>query len=277
MSVVKLLGRIAHGSEDRGGSQSCEGQHSFYFDPLIQLGCVLSALIHDVDHQGVPNQQLVREALPLASQYQNKTVAEQNSIDIGWALFMGDEYAQFRQTICPSEHHLQRLRQVVVNSVIATDISDEELKQDRNSRWEKAFQKQPSSLQVTPDAPHNIDRRATLVLEHMIQASDISHCMQHWQVYRKWNERLFQEIYDAYVTGRGDADPAEFWYQGELGFFDCYVIPLAMRLRDCEVFGVSSDEFLNYAKQNREEWERRGQETVLQMTHRARQQYLTAE
>jgi 3'5'-cyclic nucleotide phosphodiesterase len=270
LSVVKLLGRITHGSEDCDGNQTFASQHSFYFDPLIQFGCVLSALIHDVDHQGVPNKQLVHEALPLASQYQNKAVAEQNSIDIGWALFIGDEYAEFRHSICPCERDLQRLRQVVVNSVIATDISDEELKQDRNSRWEKAFQKESSLLQVVEDSQHTLDRRATLVLEHMIQASDVSHCMQHWQVYRKWNERLFQEMHDAYVTGRGDADPAEFWYRGELGFFDCYVIPLAKKLRDCEVFGVSSDEFLNYAEQNREEWERRGEEIVLQMTHRAR-------
>ena len=43
------------------------------------------------------------------------------------------------------------------------------------------------------------------------------------------------------------ADPATFWYQGELGFFDNYIIPLAKKLKECGVFGVSSDEFLNYA------------------------------
>ena len=35
--------------------------------------------------------------------------------------------------------------------------------------------------------------------------------------------------------------------QGELKFFDNYIIPLAKKLRDCNVFGVSSDECLNYA------------------------------
>jgi hypothetical protein len=93
--------------------------------------------------------------------------------------------------------------------------------------------------------------------------------MQHWHVYRKWNERLFQEMNEAYCIGRGDRDPAEFWYHGELGFFDFYIIPLAKKLRDCEVFGVSSDEFLNYAQQNRAEWERCGQEIVAQMVNQA--------
>jgi hypothetical protein len=36
-------------------------------------------------------------------------------------------------------------------------------------------------------------------------------------------------------------------------------------LKDCGVFGVSSDEFLNYAMKNREEWESRGQEIVAEM------------
>merc|ERR1719491_1056837 len=60
-------------------------------------------------------------------------------------------------------------------------------------------------------------------------------------------------------------DPAEFWYKGELGFFDNYILPLAQKLRDCKVFGVSSDEVLNYAKLNRAEWEARGEEVVAGM------------
>jgi hypothetical protein len=40
------------------------------------------------------------------------------------------------------------------------------------------------------------------------------------------------------------------------------VIPLAKKLKDCGVFGVSSDEYLNYAQKNRAEWELRGQEIV---------------
>ena len=41
-----------------------------------------------------------------------------------------------------------------------------------------------------------------------------------------------------------NSDPASFWYQGEIGFFDNYIIPLAKKLKDCGVFGVSSDEYL---------------------------------
>ena len=46
------------------------------------------------------------------------------------------------------------------------------------------------------------------------------------------------------------------------GFFDYYIIPLAKKLKECGVFGVSSDEYLNYATQNRQEWEIKGKEIV---------------
>ena len=57
-------------------------------------------------------------------------------------------------------------------------------------------------------------------------------------------------------------DPSESWYQGEIGFYDFYIIPLAKKLDQCGVFGVSSDEFLNYAKENRGEWEKKGRDIV---------------
>ena len=91
--------------------------------------------------------------------------------------------------------------------------------------------------------------------------------MQHWHVYRKWNKNLFMEMRQAYRAGRMGADPASFWYEGEIGFFDNYIIPLAKKLKECNVFGVSSDECLNYAMQNRTEWCDRGKEIVAEMVN----------
>jgi hypothetical protein len=73
------------------------------------------------------------------------------------------------------------------------------------------------------------------------------------------------EMHAAYKAGRAKTHPAEFWYKGEMGFFDFYIIPLAKKLKDCGVFGVSSGEYLQYAEQNRREWESRGQEVVEEM------------
>ena len=137
---------------------------------------------------------------------------------------------------------------------------DKDLKALRNNRWEVAFDEKTDTKDKM-----SVDRKATIVLEHLIQASDVSHTMQHWHIYRKWNERLFEELYLAYKEGRADKNPAEFWYRGEMGFFDFYIIPLTKKLRDCGVFGVSSDEYLNYAQENRMEWEEKGEMVVKEM------------
>ena len=168
------------------------------------------------------------------------------------------EYEDLRRAICETDAECQRFRQLVVNAVMATDIMDKELKNLRNGRWEKAFDK--STIEEA-DKDH-VNRKATIVIEHLIQASDVAHTMQHWHVYRKWNEKLFEEMYLAYRSGRSEKDPTDFWYKGELGFFDFYIIPLAKKLSECGVFGVSSDEYLNYAMKNREEWAIRGQDII---------------
>lgn len=47
-------------------------------------------------------------------------------------------------------------------------------------------------------------------------------------------------------------------------------IPLAKKLKNCGVFGVSSDEYLTYAMQNRKEWELKGQEVVAELVQSVR-------
>lgn len=109
----------------------------------------------------------------------------------------------------------------------------------------------------------DVNRKATIVIEHLIQASDVSHTMQHWSVYRHWNEKFFQESYSSYLSGRSSqGDPSEAWYRGEIGFYDFYIIPLGRKLENCGVFGVTSQEYLQYAVNNRNKWERCGEHVV---------------
>jgi hypothetical protein len=266
MAVNKFLKRIATPDlEDLRVGDGYEGEiashlHDYTYginsDQLTIFAIVFSALIHDVDHSGVSNAQVIEEDKELAALYRNKSVAEQNSLDIAWDLLMSTEFTDLRNCLFATDTELLRFRQVIVNVVLATDIFDKELNDLRKKRWTKAF-----SGDEAPTKDFG-NLRATIVIEHIIQASDVSHTMQHWHIYCKWNKRLFQELYRAFKAGRVAKDPSDFWYQGELGFFDNYIIPLAKKLKDCNVFGVSSDECLNYAVKNRAEWEERGREIV---------------
>jgi hypothetical protein len=202
----------------------------------------------------VSNQQLSKEDVSMAHQYHNQSIAEQHSLDESWTILMDSQYHELRLAMFGNRTNMLRFRQVFVNVVLATDIFDKQFNDLRKARWAKAFDINNGVI--------DSDLRATIVIEHIVQASDVAHTMQHWHVYRKWNERLFEEMYRAYQCKRMAKDPADFWYQGELDFFDNYIIPLARKLRECNVFGVSSDECLNYAIANRSEWALRGEEAV---------------
>eukprot|EP00538_Stauroneis_constricta_P003831 CAMPEP_0119558060 /NCGR_PEP_ID=MMETSP1352-20130426/9964_1 /TAXON_ID=265584 /ORGANISM="Stauroneis constricta, Strain CCMP1120" /LENGTH=80 /DNA_ID=CAMNT_0007605281 /DNA_START=17 /DNA_END=256 /DNA_ORIENTATION=+ len=79
-------------------------------------------MIHDVDHPGVSNMQLVKERDEMADLYGNKSVAEQNSVDLAWNLLMDPAYRNLRATMFANEAEKKRFRQLLVNSVMATDI-----------------------------------------------------------------------------------------------------------------------------------------------------------
>ena len=138
------------------------------------------------------NAQLVKESSPIANKYNNISVAEQHSVDLAWGILMEPRFRQLRSAIYSNPTEMVQFRQLVVNCVMATDIVDKNLKELRNARWERAFA--PSSAGAGKDL-ENDNRRATIVIEHLLQASDVSHTMQHWHVFLKWNEMLFQEMY----------------------------------------------------------------------------------
>jgi hypothetical protein len=86
------------------------------------------------------------------------------------------------------------LRQLVVNSVMATDIMDKGTKQTGMLAGARLL---PSSRRKSRTIV--INRKATIVMKRD-QASDVAHTMQHWRLSLQWN--LFEETYKAYL---GDA------------------------------------------------------------------------
>eukprot|EP00980_Cylindrotheca_fusiformis_P011134 scaffold2557_cov121-Cylindrotheca_fusiformis.AAC.17 len=172
-SVKKLLTRIVNVDDGNGLTTTNHhtadniklvdmAGHSYGItsDPLTQFSVVFSAVIHDMDHPGVPNAQLVKENTQSAHIFK-KSVAEQNSVELAWGMLMGEEYEALRACIYNTEDGLRRFRQLVVNTVMATDIVDMELQALRKARWETAFATETSSPihEATSD-----DCKATIVI-----------------------------------------------------------------------------------------------------------------
>ena len=162
-----------------------------------------------MDHDGVPNSVLEKES-------PEDPNAERHSIDVAFELLMQPKYVDLRLTIYKDEAEMRRFRQLVVNTIMATDICDKKLKELRERRWRKVFTAD-DSCSFPQDCKEDDGRMAAIAVETLIQASDVLHTMQPWDVYRQWNEKLFAEMYKAYKEGRTDVDPSTFWFKGEIG------------------------------------------------------------
>jgi class 3 adenylate cyclase len=223
MSANKLLSRIVKPELVNYHRDSvfaiASDMHDYTYgitsDPLTHFAIMFSTLIHDVDHTGVSNPQRNEEDPGMAKKYKERSIAEQNSVDVAWDLLMGESFKHLQKCLFSTKAELMRFRQLLVNLVMATDIFEKEMKSIRESRWERVFHSDISDGLSTSEF-RNL--KATIVIEHIIQAADVAHTMQHWKVYVKWNECLFREMYLAYQTGRCDKDPSEGWYNGELWF-----------------------------------------------------------
>jgi len=241
-------------------------------DPISHFALAFAALIHDVDHPGVSNAQLGKENTRLARIFEGRCITEQNSFQCAWDLLMDPSFDYLRNAIYSTKEEFFHFRDLLINAVLATDMFDKDLNESRQRRWKLAFSEDSSAraLEIAPSQAEKelSDLRATVVLEYVIQASDVAHMMQHWAVYRKWNDRLFHENLLSYWAGRLDKDPSSFWFEQELKFFDEKAIPMARKLKECGAFGLFFDEYLDYAVQNREEWERKGKEIVAEMANK---------
>ncbi|KAG7361603.1 3'5'-cyclic nucleotide phosphodiesterase [Nitzschia inconspicua] len=221
-------------------------------DPLAQFTLVLAALIHEVDHCGINNMQLARNSPHDAAMYKNRSIIEQRSVEKAWMKLMEPAFTDLRKCIYSDGAELKRFRQILVNAVLATDIVNPELQNLRMKRWEKTF---ANKLEITPE---DVNRKATIVIEHLMQAADSFHYMQPWIVYEKWCFKLFEEHYLEFKKGTTNEDPSVDWQKKEIEFFDSFVIPLAMELNDCEAFVVNNDEYLKYALKNRQQLATKG-------------------
>jgi len=116
-SVMKHMNRIIApsnvvdvGNDQKNSKAAALHDHTYGItsDPLTQFACVFSALIHDVDHPGVPNARLVEEDREIAAVYNNRSVAEQNSLDLSWKLLMEDRFRDLCNTICHNANETKR-------------------------------------------------------------------------------------------------------------------------------------------------------------------------
>jgi len=108
-------------------------------DPLLQLAFLFSALVHDVDHTGVSNRQLVLESDELAIMYNDQSCAEQRSLAIAFSLLMKKDYEALKGVLFQDDKEYKTFRKSVIDLVLCTDIASPERVQIVKSKWKEAF------------------------------------------------------------------------------------------------------------------------------------------
>lgn len=313
-----------------------------YSDTFTKFSFVFAAIIHDVDHQGVPNATLIQENDPIAIMYEGKSVAEKHSIKVAFRTLNESEFGEFCSVVFGSPDDRLHMHHIVTNLVISTDIASPERMQSTRIRWEEAFSKPtppsgplpfgrlslamkaPSAVKiatVTASEPklvsiknsrmpvykqnesemmsssiceegrrNNIKRslqlnggqtveyftssnqedselalRHSVVIETMLNVADVAHSMQSWELFLFWNHNLFEELHDAFMSGRSENDPCNGWCENQLKFYKFYVVPLAEKMQKVGVFGERGGRFLKNALSIRDQWEREGEKVTKEM------------
>lgn len=232
-----------------GASHPVNSCFGLYNDPVAHLCLVFAALVHDVDHTGICNSDLVKEGSELSILYNNLSIAEQHSLAIAFSTLFEPSYEALRDAVFPASEDYLKFMDVVTELVIYTDLGSPKIKDYRQS-WERLFGDR--NINCTHMC-HADDERKSLIMVLMLQAADVAHNIQGWDNFLLWNHRLYDELLCSYLQGRGD-NPATNWYRGQISFFDGYIIPLAKKLYQCGIFLRNGDDFLMCVQNNRQRW-----------------------
>jgi len=174
MAVIKRRSRRRSSVDSTTSNLSTNTRHRPTFglksDPLSQLAYLFSALVHDVDHTGISNRQLVLESDDLAILYNDQSVAEQRSLAVAFTTLKknakGDDgggggYKELREVLFPEQptpesevaseeggaaaaatagnEDFFKFRKLVIDLVLVTDIASPERTQIVKSKWKEAF------------------------------------------------------------------------------------------------------------------------------------------
>jgi len=118
--------------------------------PLEGFALLFSALIHDLDHLGMPNATLVKLNHPYALTYNDLSVAEMRSISVAYGLF---ENENSNILIFLDTDQKIKFRKIVINVVLSTDIADVEKKYLFQSKVSRNCDEDVSSHRSNPNPP----------------------------------------------------------------------------------------------------------------------------
>jgi hypothetical protein len=170
-----------------------KNDNSSMITPQEKFVLLYSALIHDIDHEGVFNTFLNKEGHKLSLLYDNRSVAEKRSISLGLDLISDYDILKDK-----SREIKRSIEKSIFDIVLSTDIADADRRTLTSTVINKGFEKE-SKLDLTTE-----DGRLSLFFI-LIKCSDLSSSIQSFETTYLMAKRLFYEHHNAFKTSRGDA------------------------------------------------------------------------
>lgn len=262
--VLICANKMLHMIQDQPQDQTSDLAKSIQSHRFLQFAFIFSALIHDLDHQGVSNQQLIDQGHRLARKYNGSSVsiAENHSVDLAFEILSHDEYNDLVKEIFGQGengiHMLDKFHESVRDLVLTTDIANV----DRKQKVAKNYQRL-----INNELLHE-DEKVLYALEQCLLACDVAPLQQSWTVYRQWCLQLWIEFKEAdtktkiscpfdgkHSKKESYCKPSHQWNDLQICFLDGYIFPLSRRLDEMEIFTTEDGKkFLDLANTIKKRW-----------------------
>eukprot|EP00931_Biecheleriopsis_adriatica_P023524 TRINITY_DN14841_c0_g1_i1.p1 TRINITY_DN14841_c0_g1~~TRINITY_DN14841_c0_g1_i1.p1 ORF type:complete len:747 (+),score=193.08 TRINITY_DN14841_c0_g1_i1:50-2290(+) len=200
---------------------------------LETMACLLAAAVHDLEHQGLSNDFLVKTADERAQRYNDQHINENHHVAAAFALLKKPQNDFL--SVLPSAD-VSRLRSLVIDLVLGTDMAKGSSIMDGfNQLLDKAALKatasdSPLGLEMKPSSPKD----AVLLLQMAMKCADLGHLALPWELHNVWVERLEIEFFAQGDREKDAGLPVSFLMdrnrpgvsESQVGFFDFAVLPL---------------------------------------------------
>ncbi|EEP81816.1 conserved hypothetical protein [Uncinocarpus reesii 1704] len=195
--------------------------------PFDALTLLITAIGHDVGHPGVNNVFLVKLNAPLAQLYNDKSVLE---------AFHCAAYSQILRRHWPSVFKDTRLRKLMIDSILATDMGIHNVFMESLGALQQRYRS--NNRAIWGWEPKDIDNHRALLCAMLIKCADISNVARPFYIAEKWTDILQLEFAN---QGRMEAEigmetalfggPPELGNfvkkaNGQIGFMNIFALPL---------------------------------------------------
>lgn len=224
--------------------------------PIERLSLLFSALIHDVDHLGVPNVNLIKKSHELAVLYNDQSVAENHSLAIGLGMLKMPGYNLLEGF---SEEEVALFRQNVIELVLCTDIADPIKKMMTCVKLDQQSKKDDRTGKIGALDVANTSGRASF-MSLLLRVCDIGAQAQSFHTSRIWTHRLFLEQKEAAAKDNAPKISKDFFYTDQVAFMSHHVLPQLQKFIDT---AVMEDDFMaalcENVHNNIEQWKVQGE------------------